>query len=50
MNEKLFKKLGRVGAAEIALGVIVLVTGIAAGEISIICGAKNLGIRRNIMI
>lgn len=50
MNEKLFKKLGRVGAAEIALGVIVLVTGVAAGVISIICGAKNLGIRRNIMI
>lgn len=40
--EKLYKSLGVAGAASIAIGVIVMVTGIAAGILSIVTGAKLL--------
>lgn len=40
MNEKTYKIMGFAGAANIAVGIVVLVVGIAAGVITIISGAK----------
>ncbi|MBQ1802305.1 hypothetical protein [Lachnobacterium bovis] len=49
MEEKLYKSLGRSGAASIAIGVIVLVCGLVCGIISIVNGGKILKKRSNIM-
>ena len=42
MSEKVFHSLGYGGAASIAVGIIVLVTGVAAGVVSIVNGAQLL--------
>lgn len=42
MNEKLYHTMNRIGAGSIALGIVVLVTGISAGVLMIIQGAKLL--------
>lgn len=40
MNEKIYKTMSRTGACNLALGVVVLVTGIVTGVLMIISGAK----------
>lgn len=40
MNEKTYKAMKGVGAGNIALGVIMLVTGLVCGILSIISGAR----------
>lgn len=47
--EKLYKTMGTVGGANIALGIVVLVTGIAAGILTIISGARLLAGRKKIL-
>lgn len=42
MNEKAYKTMSFAGSASIAVGVVVIVTGIAAGVIAIIGGVKLL--------
>lgn len=42
MNEKIYKMMTTVGAGNIVLGVIMIVTGIAAGVITIVGGARLL--------
>lgn len=42
MNEDAYKTMGRTGAANIAVGVIILVTGIVTGILSIVAGAVLL--------
>lgn len=42
MNEKIYKTMTTVGAENIVLGVIMIVTGIAAGVITIVGGARLL--------
>ena len=42
MNEKIYKPMTPVGAGNIVLGVIMIVTGIAAGVITIVGGARLL--------
>lgn len=42
MNEKIYKAMTTVGAGNIVLGVIMIVTGIAAGVITIVGGARLL--------
>lgn len=42
MVEKAYKSMNLVGAANIAIGIIVLVTGIATGILAIIGGARLL--------
>ncbi len=39
MNEKAYKAMSLAGAAGIAVGIVILVIGIAAGAISIVSGA-----------
>ena len=50
MNEKLYKSLSRIGGGTLAVGVVVLVTGVAAGTILIINGAKLIKKKYEIMI
>ena len=42
MNEKVYKTMAVTGAGDIALGVIMLVSGIACGIVAIVSGAKLL--------
>ena len=42
MNEKVYKTMAVTGAGTIALGVIMLVSGIACGIVAIVSGAKLL--------
>lgn len=42
MTERVYKSMKLVGAANIALGIIVLVTGVATGILAIIGGSKLL--------
>lgn len=50
MNEKIFKTLGQIGAAEIIVGIITTIVGITAGVISIVSGARALKLKGKIMI
>ena len=49
-QEKVFKTMGSTGTSSIALGVIVLVTGVASGVLMIINGARLLKRKRSFMI
>lgn len=42
MNEKLYKSLGRIGSANIAIGICVLVSGLVSGILLIINGGRLL--------
>lgn len=42
MNEKVFKTMGRIGGSSIAMGAVLLVTGITLGVLMIINGAGLL--------
>ncbi|MGI6007065.1 MAG: hypothetical protein ACOX8E_06185 [Ruminococcus sp.] len=42
MNERTYKIMSHAGSGNIALGIIILVTGIAAGILMIISGAQLL--------
>lgn len=41
-NEKTYKLMGRVGGGTLALGIIVLVTGVVTGILMIVNGARLL--------
>ena len=45
MNEKIYKTMTRCGAGSIALGIVVLVTGVASGFFLLFCGASLLKIK-----
>ena len=49
MTEQAYKAMGLVGAAGIAVGIVVTVVGIAAGVISIISGAHLLKEKKGIL-
>ncbi len=40
--EKVYKTMQRTGAGSIAVGIIVLVTGLTGGSVSIVCGGLLL--------
>ncbi len=42
MNEKIYKTMTRCGAGNVALGIVILVSGISAGVLMIISGTKLL--------
>lgn len=50
MNEKIYKTMSRTGAGTLALGIIVLVTGVASGILLIINGAKLIKDKYEIML
>lgn len=49
MNEKTYKTMSTVGSGNIALGIVVLVTGLAAGILMIVNGARLLKRKSEIM-
>jgi hypothetical protein len=49
MEEKVFKTMGRTGAWNIAIGVVLIVVGLASGVLSIINGAKLIKEKAGIM-
>ena len=50
MTEKVFKVLGQVGASDITIGIIMIITGVAVGILAIINGARTLKTKNKIMI
>ncbi|MDD2959229.1 MAG: hypothetical protein PHE06_04545 [Lachnospiraceae bacterium] len=50
MNEKVYKTMTRAGASSIILGIVVLVTGLAAGILIIVNGANLLKRKSSVMI
>ena len=50
MSEKIYNTMKSVGGANLVVGIIVLVTGISAGILMIIHGARLLKCKKNIMI
>ncbi len=48
MGEKLYRSLTASGAGSIAVGIVVIVTGLAAGVVAIVNGAHMLINRKNI--
>lgn len=48
-NEKTYKKLSAIGGGNIAIGVIVLITGIVSGIIMIVNGGRILIAKRDMM-
>ena len=47
--EKLYKTLGLTGAANITVGIVVIVIGVAAGIVSIVAGAKLINSKKGMM-
>lgn len=47
--EKVYKTMKNVGAGNIALGIVMIVTGIAAGIITIVSGARLLTDKKEIL-
>ena len=47
--EKIYKTLGITGAASIAIGIVVIVIGVAAGILSIVTGAKLINSKKGMM-
>ena len=50
MSEKLYKTVSGVGAGNIALGVIALITGVTTGILMIVNGARLLKSKSDMMI
>lgn len=50
MNEKIYKTLGNAGIANLVTGIVIIVTGLAAGILLIIHGVKLLNNKKNVMI
>ena len=50
MNEKIYKTLARTGGCSVAVGNVTLVTGVAAGILMIVSGARLLKRKGDILI
>ena len=50
MNEKIYKTMSRTGACSVAVGIVILVTGVATGILMIISGARLLKRKSDILI
>ena len=50
MNEKIYKTMARSGACNLAVGIVVLVTGVTAGVLMIVNGANLLKKKSEILI
>ena len=49
MNEKAYKTMGITGAADIAIGIIMISIGVTTGVLAIICGARLLKNKEGLM-
>lgn len=50
MDEKLYKTIGFSGAANLAIGICILVSGVASGVLLILNGAKLLRSKKKILL
>lgn len=50
MDEKVYKTIGLSGAANLAIGICILVTGVASGILLILNGAKLLKSKKQILL
>ncbi|MCD7868838.1 MAG: hypothetical protein LUG62_11830 [Clostridiales bacterium] len=50
MNEKIYRIMAGIGAGNLALGIIVLVTGISTGILMIVNGARLLKSKEDILL
>lgn len=50
MDEKVYKTIGFSGAANLVIGISILVTGIASGILLVITGAKLLSSKKKILL
>ncbi len=50
MDEKIYKTLGSTGAANLAIGICILVTGITSGILLIVNGARLLKSKKGILL
>lgn len=50
MNEKIFKTISGAGALNLVLGIVAIVTGVAAGVLLLVNGAKLLKSKTDLMI
>ncbi len=48
-NEKVYKKITNAGSAGIVLGVLVIISGITLGTLSIVFGGNMLAIRKHLV-
>lgn len=48
-NERIHNKIGNIGRAGIVLGIIVIVTGVVVGTMSIIFGASALSAKKHLI-
>ena len=50
MNEKIYKTLSRTGICNVTVGIVTIVTGIAAGVLMIVTGVKLLKRKSDILL
>lgn len=50
MNEKVYRTMNSVGGANLAVGIIMLVTGIVSGILMIVHGARLLKCKKHVML
>lgn len=49
MDEKIYKSMGRIGGANIAMGVVCIAVGLTVGIISIVCGGRLLNDKNHLL-
>ena len=49
MDEKVFKSMGRIGGANIAMGIVCIVVGLTIGILSITCGGQLLNDKKHLL-
>lgn len=49
MDEKIYKSMGRIGGANITMGVVCIVVGLTVGVLSIICGGRLLSDKKHLL-
>ncbi len=49
MDEKVFKSMGRIGGANIAMGIVCIVVGLTIGILSIVCGGQLLNDKKHLL-
>lgn len=50
MDEKVYKAIGFCGAADLAIGICILVTGVASGALLVVNGARLLKSKKKILL
>ena len=49
MDEKVYKSMGRIGGANIAMGIVCIIVGLTVGVLSIICGGQLLNDKKYLL-